>query len=412
MTRTPVHPAVMRPATAPQLAAITPALCAILFLALLLPGAGARICAKGESLSPRKQGSVQSSRVREAASTVQQDAPFRIAVVGLAHGHVDGFFSQYRSRPDIQIVGIAESDADVAARAAKRLRFDTALLYTSLDDMLVKAHPQAVVTYTSTFEHRRVVETCARHGVHVMMEKPLAVSIADAHAIEKAAADGKIQVLVNFETTWYRSNRAAYEMAHDKGFGDIRKIVVHDGHSGPKEIGCGPDFLRWLTDPKLNGAGALFDFGCYGADLATWLLDGQRPTSVTAVTQQIKPDIYPNVDDEATIVVAYPKTQVIIQASWNWPFDRKDMEIYGQSGTLFVPRKDVIKLRTGTAPESEKTPPPLPAAEADPLSYLAAVVRKEIKPSGLSSLEVNLTVTEILDAARESARTGKRVDLK
>src|SRR4030095_3380074 len=99
------------------------------------------------------------------------------------------------------------------------------------------------------------------------------------------------------------------------------------------------------------------------------------------VTQTIKPQVYPKVDYEATIVVTYPNAQGIIQASWNWPFDRKDMEIYGQSGYLFVPRKDVIKLRSGNSPESDKSSPPLRGAQADPLSYLAAVVRGEIKPS-------------------------------
>ena len=57
----------------------------------------------------------------------------------------------------------------------------------------------------------------------------------------------------------------------------IRKVVVHDGHQGPKEINVAPEFFAWLNDPKLNGAGALYDFGCYGADLMTWLMDGQRP---------------------------------------------------------------------------------------------------------------------------------------
>ena len=117
------------------------------------------------------------------------------------------------------------------------------------------------------------------------------------------------------------------------------------------------------------------------------------------------------VDDEATILLTYPNAQGIIQASWNWPFDRKDMEIYGQSGQVLVPRKDLLKVRAGNTPETDKPPAPLRGAQADPLSYLAAVVRGEIKPTGLSSLEVNMIVTEILDAARESARSGKRVDL-
>ena len=140
-------------------------------------------------------------------------------------------------------------------------------------------------------------------------------------------------------------------------------------------------------------------------------MEGRRPTSVFAVTQQIKPEVYPKVDDEATIVVTYPHAQGIIQASWNWPFNRKDMEIYGRTGYVLVPEKNVLKVRTGNTAEAEPPVPVLSAPENDPLSYLAAVVRGDIKPAGLSSLEVNLVVTEILDAARESARTGKRVDL-
>ena len=198
-------------------------------------------------------------------------------------------------------------------------------------------------------------------------------------------------------------------MRHE--IGELRKIVVHDGHLGPKEIGCSTNFLNWLTDPVLNGGGALVDFGCYGADLMTWLMNGERPTAVFAVTQQIKPDVYPKVEDEATIVVTYPKTQGIIQASWNWPFNRKDMELYGRTGSVMVPQSDQLRIRkAGEAQEHAETPAPLTKPNDDPLSYLVAVTRGEIKPSGLSSLEINLVAMEILDAARESAKTGKRVE--
>jgi predicted dehydrogenase len=188
--------------------------------------------------------------------------------------------------------------------------------------------------------------------------------------------------------------------------------VIHDGHRGPKEIGCSTNFLAWLTDPVLNGGGALNDFGCYGANLATWLLDGQRPISVQAMTQRIKPDVYPKVEDEATIIVTYPKAQAIIQASWNWPFDRKDMEVYGRTGYVFVPNANLLRMRLPNTRETEVKPAALTGPQADAISYLAAVVRDEIVPTGLSSLEVNMTVTEILDAAHKSARTGKRVELK
>ena len=88
-----------------------------------------------------------------------------------------------------------------------------------------------------------------------MMEKPLAVSVEHARAIERAAAAAKIPVLVNYETTWYPSNHAAWAMAREqKALGEIRKVVVHDGHRGPKEIGVQPEFLAWLTDPARPAA--------------------------------------------------------------------------------------------------------------------------------------------------------------
>jgi len=352
------------------------------------------------------------SAIISFAQDARSKDPVRFAIFGLAHDHAAGFIPRAKDRHDIQLVGIIEPRADLVSRYAKRYELDPSLFFSSLEDLLAKTNIQAVATFTSTFEHRRVVEMCAAKGINVMMEKPLAVNMEHARAIESAAAKGKIQVVVNYETTWYPANQSAYSLVHEQNaVGDLRKIVVHDGHRGPKEIGCSEAFLDWLTDPILNGAGALTDFGCYGADLSTWLMKGQRPTSVFAVTQHIKPEVYPKVEDEATIVVTYPKAQAILQASWNWPFDRKDMEVYGATGYVLVPHSDKLRVRRANSAETETTPEPLKGPQADPLSYLAAVVRGEIKPDGLSSLSVNLVVTEILDAARESAKNGKRVDL-
>jgi predicted dehydrogenase len=346
------------------------------------------------------------------AQTPQSHPPLRVAIVGLVHGHVHGFLNQYRRRPEIEIVAVVEPDAKLRSAAAGRYSFDASQMFADLDDMIAKVHPQAVLVYSNTYDHRRVVEICARHGVHVMMEKPLAVSLEDALAIQKAAQAAKIHVLVNYETSWYPSNHAAYDLVHDRSLGEIRKVVVHDGHKGPKEIGVEPEFLSWLTDPRLNGGGALFDFGCYGADLMTWLMDGQRPETVTAVTQQIKPEIYSRVDDEATIVLTYPKAQAIIQASWNWPIDRKDMEVYGQTGQAITVKRDNLRVqRAGEDQEQQLAAKPIPAPYDDELSYLRAVIVEGAKEDALSSLDTNVTVTEILDAARRSAEEGKTVRL-
>jgi predicted dehydrogenase len=343
-----------------------------------------------------------------------QNAPVRLAIAGLVHGHVDGFFHAAQGRGEIQIVGVFDPDAALRRHYAAKYNLPEALFFADLKSMLDRTKPEAVASFTSTFDHPAVVEACAKRKVHVMMEKPLAVDVAGAHAIERAAKASGIQVIVNYETTWYRSHGAIWQLFKQQAAaGEIRKMVAMDGHEGPKEIGVGPEFLGWLTDPVKNGAGALFDFGCYGANLMTWLMDNQRPIAVTAITQRFKPQVYPKVDDEATIVIEYPKAVGIVQASWNWPFGRKDFEVYGAKGYADAIGGGTLKVRLpGMKAEEVRTPPELPEMERDSISYLAAVVRGKLKPSGLSSLENNVIVTEILSAARESAANDKRVPLR
>jgi predicted dehydrogenase len=219
-------------------------------------------------------------------------------------------------------------------------------------------------------------------------------------------------VLVNYETTWYPSHGAIWKLVKEqRALGDIRKMVALDGHSGPKAINVQPEFLAWLSDPVKNGAGALYDFGCYGANLMTWLMDNERPLAVTAVTQQLQPDVYPRVDDEATILVEYPRAQGIIQASWNWPFNRKDLEVYGVHGQAIATGGSGLRVSLPKEKDRAVAPEPLPIDERDSISHLKAVVRGHRKPNALSSLENNLIATEILEAARDSARTRQRVIL-
>ena len=349
-----------------------------------------------------------------SAQTQTGPPPIRVAIVGLVHGHAQGLLGALPHNPNVTLVGIAEPQTALAASYEKKFHLDHALFYTDTETMLNAVHPQAVLVYTNILDHRKVIELAARHGISSMVEKPLATTLADALAIRNTAAEHHVQVLVNYETTWYASNNEAIHEAAGGKLGDLRKAVIHDGHNGPQEIGVGPEFLTWLTDPALNGAGALFDFGCYGADLMTVLMHGQPPLSVTAVAQTDKPALYPHVDDDATIILRYPSAQAVLMPSWDWPFGRKDMELYGATGYAITVAENNLRVRYAAQPqESTITAPPLPPERSNSLDYLAAVLRGNIQPGNdLSSLDTNLVVMQILDAARTSAKTGRTVELQ
>ena len=338
--------------------------------------------------------------------------PLRVAVIGLVHDHVNWILGR-ENKGDIEIVGIAEPNRSLAEKYSKKHGYNMNIVYNTIEEMIGKTKPEAVFAFNSIYDHLKVVEYCAPRGIHVMVEKPLAVSNEHATKMLALAKKYNIYLLTNYETTWYGSNAKAYQVIKDdKSIGDIRKIVFHTGHRGPIEIGCTPEFLKWLTDPVLNGGGALTDFGCYGADLATWFMNGETPLTVMAVTQQIKPELYPKVDDEATIILTYKKAQVIIQASWNWPFGRKDMQVYGKTGFVFCKDGTNMQIKENEKEEAQTiTASPLSNDQNDPFVYFVNVIRGNIKMNkyDLSSAETNDIVVKILDAARQSSKTGKTI---
>ncbi|WP_373495119.1 Gfo/Idh/MocA family protein [Aquiflexum sp.] len=342
--------------------------------------------------------------------------PVRMAMMGLSHGHSPWIFNR-KDKSDVELVGIYEPDEKLAASFAKRYDLGKDLFFSDADQMLDKVMPEAVLAFGSIYDHLMVVEKAAPRGIHVMVEKPLSAYYEHAVKMKALAEQHGIHLLTNFETSWYASTEKTYQLLQDKAtFGKIRKAVFHHGHRGPKEIGVGKEFLDWLTDPVQNGGGALIDFGCYGANIMTYLMEGRKPISVTAITNTFKPEVYPKVDDEATIILDYGDAQAIIQASWNWPFDRKDMEVYGVSGHVISENRSKMRIRSWSSNEEqllEVTPEEL-GVYVDPFSYFADVIRGKINVEeySLYSLGNNMIVAEILDAARQSAAKGQTVYLK
>ena len=335
-----------------------------------------------------------------------QSDPVRIGVVGLVHGHV-GWILGRENQGDVEMVGIAEADRALAQRFADRFGFDMDMVYGTVEEMLEATQPEAITVFSNIYDHLAATEAAAKHGVHVMVEKPLAVSFDHAKRMKAVADSAGIHLLTNYETTWYPT--VHYTKDRLEELGPVRKIVVRDGHKGPIEIGVGEEFSSWLLTEEKNGGGAIMDFGCYGANLATWLMNGERPTSVTAVTQIFKEAPYGAVDDEATIILTYPTAQAIIQASWNWPFNRKDMSVYGTQGYIMADDARNGRIRIGARQETSFE---LDAEKSDPFAYLSKVVRGEIDPANdLYSLPVNMVAMEILDAAVRSAKTQQTVIL-
>lgn len=342
--------------------------------------------------------------------------PVRLAVAGISHGHSTWILGK-KNNDKVIVTGIFEKDTSLWQPYIDHYHLKRELFYNDLGKMLDAVKPEAVVAFGSINQHINVVEACAPRKIHVMVEKPLATTKEQAIKMQELARKHNIYLLTDYETSWYPTTEKTYQLINDSSFaGKITKAVFHHGHEGPRKINVSKEFFKWLTDPVENGGGALVDFGCYGANIMTYLMQKEGPLSVTAVTQHLQPDVYRKVDDEATIIVTYPTSQAIIQASWNWPFGRKDMEVYGVDGYVITSDNTNMRIKNRQIKDEQKLKVDTSDVHvySDPFAYFADVIRGSITVPefGLYSLENNVRVVQILDAARESARTGRTVYLK
>ncbi|RXG25891.1 Gfo/Idh/MocA family protein [Leeuwenhoekiella marinoflava] len=342
------------------------------------------------------------------ASTIFAQKKLKVVVAGLSHDHAHIIMNAYQNNT-IELLGIAEDDEELVKRYRKTYEFSQDLVYKSLETLLKSKKPDVVLAYNPVSEHIDIAQICMPLNVPLMVEKPLAINMKQANKMAVLSKKFNTPLLTNYETTWYNSIHKQKDLLEDSKEKIVR-MVARDGHQGPKEIGCSTEFLEWLTDKDKNGAGALFDFGCYGANLMTYFKNGEKPVSVKAVTQQLKPSIYPDVDDDASIILEYKNATGIIEASWSWPYSIKNFEVFTTKTSY-----DAVDGNTLLKSSSHFKPEKISLKEnyyTNHIDYLTDYLSGKIKPiNDLSSLENNLIVVEILEAAKKSAKTGKTIKL-
>src|SRR5215467_11919296 len=339
----------------------------------------------------------------------------RLAIIGLDHDHVWGLLKDFAGEPNAELVAIADTHPALVDQAKTKVPASVKF-YSDYIQMLNEVKPDGVIVTTENDRHLEILRECAKRHINYSTEKPMATTAADAREMERLANQAGIKVMVNYWNAWVAPTHELYHRVHDGQLGPVQRIIVQYGHQGPKEISVSKYFADWLYDPVKNGGGAIMDFGCYGAEWAVWLKG--RPTRVSAVTQKLKVDQHNAVDDDATIVLDYPDGTAIIEASWDWPYNMGQVQVFGPKGSLLATAKDLFSRSpkdnvANGAVEGERVALDPPAHETNnPISYFVDCIRNNKPIEDPLSMKVNVQVMEILDAARESARTGKHQELR
>lgn len=332
----------------------------------------------------------------------------KIAVIGLLHSHVWGHLARMIEGKPARLVGIAETNAELIAEA-KKMGAPAEVFFSDAATMLDRVKPDMVWAFNENNRHLAVVELCAPRKIHVIFEKPLASTLKDAEAIRRLARRHGIEVMTNYQMAWWASQYTAKAQADAGVIGKPWRLRGIVGHGGPGATGVRSKyFFEWLTDPVKNGAGALMDFQCYNALWSLWYLG--RPEKVYAQVNQLRPETFPKVEDNSTMVLSYRDGVGLFEGSWDLPRGFQDLEIFGLKGSLYMVNNRV-ELRQGREAAREVPLAALEAAEQEPIANLVRAIRTGKPVAALTALDINVEVVEIIEAAKKSVKTGQAVAL-
>lgn len=215
--------------------------------------------------------------------------------------------------------------------------------------------------------------------------------------------------MTNYQMAWWPSMYTGKKVIESGDLGTVWRLRGIVGHGGPGAAsGTNKYFLDWLTDPVRNGAGALMDFGCYNALWSLMYLG--KPESVYAQVNQLRPAEFPKVEDNATMVLHYKNGVGLFEGSWDLPRSFQDLEVFGRKGSVHIVNGKV-EQKIGREAAREVAIDPLPPGHTEPLQYMVECIRRKRAPAGMLALDINVSVVEIIEAAKESVKTGKAVPL-
>jgi predicted dehydrogenase len=345
------------------------------------------------------------------------DAPrtrTRLAVVGLDHDHVWGILATIAREPNAELVAVADPHPELIERAKAQAPAG-AKFFADYVQMLDAVKPEAVIVTTANHLHLAILRECAQRKIHYFTEKPMAATGADAREMERLAREAGIKLMVNYWNAWAAPTQDAYARLKAGDLGPVQKMIVQFGHEGPKEIGVSKYFGDWLYDPIKNGAGALMDFGCYGAN---WALSVKgRPTRVYATSLKLKSEQRNLVEDDAVVLLEYPDATAILMPSWDWPYGKGQAEIFGPKGSFLVMGDGLLfqpahTEATAANPQGRRIKTqPLPPEKRNGIAYFLHCIGNDKPIEGPVAASLNVGVNEIIDAAKESIRTGRAVNL-
>ncbi|WP_417745481.1 Gfo/Idh/MocA family protein [Rosistilla oblonga] len=355
-------------------------------------------------------------------------ARWKIAGINFEHFHMGDNLRLAAALPDVEIVGLCDEQPDRMRQAIGELQLPSEKVFTDWQACLDQTQPDIVLLCPAAAGHGLWTERVMAHGVDVLIEKPMAASLAEADSMIAAAQRAGRTLAINWPMTWFPTHRTAHRLIREGTIGDVIEVHYYDGNRGPLHHAAGKQQRTaeqiaadkpnsWFYQ-KAAGGGALLDYLGYGATLATWFNGGQRPIEVTAVVDQ---PAGLEVDEHCVAVLRYATGLSKLETRWGtftdpWthqPQPRCGFVIVGTEGTIgCFDYQPTVRLQTREEPAGVEIPVDAQSLiDSNPVAYLIHCLENRLPIEGPLSPETSRIGQQIVDTAIASAAAKQTLPL-
>lgn len=352
----------------------------------------------------------------------------KIVGINFDHQHMGDLLRQVTRHPNCELVGISDERQEQMTRAIEELNVPRELSFTDYRECLEKTRPDLAILCPATARHGEWTEKVAEYGLHILVEKPFAASLAEADRMIAAQQKTGKLLAINWPLAWYPPHRTCHRLITEGVIGDVIEVHYYDGNRGPlqhyaDEIAVSEEDAAehkrksWFYQ-KQQGGGSLQDYLGYGVTLGTWFHGGKAPSEITA-TINVPGGL--EVDEHSITVARYAGGLSKYETRWGTFTNPRDHQpqpkcgftVVGSEGTITsYDYEKTIRVQTRNCPEGEDIPVDtlVPPFEY-PIQYVAHCLANDEAVTGPLSPELCRIGQQIIDSAVLSATEKRTVRL-
>lgn len=345
---------------------------------------------------------------------------YKVAGINFDHMHMGDNLRMAFEHAQVEIVGLCDEDPARMQQAIDNFSVSADRVFSDYRQCIEKTSPDIVLLCPATAQHGEWTEKIAPYGVHILMEKPFAATLAEADCMVAAMSQPGQRLAINWPLAWYPPHCTTRRLIEQGAIGEVLEVHYYDGNRGPlwhtadKIEKTAEDVERekpssWFYK-KEYGGGSLLDYLGYGVTLGTWFMGGRAPLEITATVDQPQGL---EVDEHSIVVARYAQGLSKFETRWGtftdpWsvqPQPKCGFVVVGREGTISsYDYEETIRVQTRACPQGETlSVDRLEAPWQNPVQYLIHCLETNVPIEGPLSPAMCRVGQQMVDTAALSA---------